>query len=349
MSERTHIPVMLEETLAALDPRTDGSYVDGTFGAGGHTRALLRGLGAKGRLLVIDKDPVAIKQALELASHDPRVVVYHGSFADVGECVPRLLGGSMRGILLDLGVSFRQLDEPDRGFSFQQDGPLDMRMNTAVGDTAAAWLARVDLAELASVLQRFGEERQAWRIARAIVAARADQPIDTTLRLADIVSAAIPRRGAKIHPATRTFQAIRMEVNRELADLEQALAAIPPLLAPGGRLVTLSFHSLEDRLVKQFMRHQAGMDVDPRLGDEVPAPMRLVRSPKKPQATELENNRRARSARLRVAERTEAPLLARPSSRAIGVRTRLGTRKRERWSRRGARVPRMDGLNACFA
>lgn len=295
-----HRPVMLDEVMQGLAIQTSGVYVDGTYGGGGHARALLAALGPAGRLLAIDKDPAAVARARAEFGADARVTVHHGSFAQLGEFVDQLgLRGRIAGILLDLGMSSIQLDDAERGFSFMRPGPLDMRMDTSRGPTAAQWLQDADEARIAEVLREFGEERYARRIAAAIVARRAQAPIATTGELVELVRGAMPRREQHKHFATRTFQALRVAVNQELDDLAAGLDQALAVLAPGGRLVVLSFHSLEDRPVKQFMRQHAGR-YEGATGQPV---LRLIRAPKKAGAAELAVNPRARSAILRVAER----------------------------------------------
>jgi 16S rRNA (cytosine1402-N4)-methyltransferase len=295
-----HRPVMLDEVMQGLAIQASGCYVDGTYGGGGHTRALLAALGPHGRLLAIDKDPAAVTRAGAEFGADPRLTVRHGSFAQLREFVDELgLRGRIAGVLLDLGMSSIQLDDAARGFSFMRAGPLDMRMDTSRGPTAAQWLAEASEARIAQVLREFGEERYARRIAAAIVARRAQAPITTTDELVEVVRQAMPRREQHKHFATRTFQALRIVVNHELDDLAAGLEQALAVLAPGGRLVVLSFHSLEDRPVKQFMRQHAGRFE----GASAPPALRLVRAPKKAGPAELAVNPRARSAILRVAER----------------------------------------------
>lgn len=303
----SHETVLLHETVAALQV-ADGVYVDGTFGRGGHSRLLLEQLGPTGQLVVVDKDPLAIEAANELAERDSRVSVCHASFADLkSQLQQRDLAGRVNGILLDLGVSSPQLDDASRGFSFRADGPLDMRMDPTSGVSAAQWIAHVGETDLANVLFRYGDERYSRRIARAIVRARGEAPITTTLQLADIVSKAHPAWERHKHPATRSFQAIRIHINAELADLETLLADCVELLAPGGRLAVITFHSLEDRLVKQFIREQEqGPELPPGLPvleAEIPRTMKKVGKPIKASAAEVQGNIRSRSATLRVAEK----------------------------------------------
>ena len=307
-----HVPVMLEEVVAAVAPRAQGRYVDCTFGRGGHLRAVLERIGPSGRALAIDRDPQAVAAARELARSDPRVSVHHARFGEVGACVRAAgLAGGVDAVMMDLGVSSPQLDQPDRGFSFLNDGPLDMRMDPGAGASAAEWLASAPEREIERVLREFGEERAARRIARAIVAERRrGAPIASTRRLAAIVAGAARGRGGRtrVHPATRTFQAIRVHVNEELAELERALAAIPELLAPGGRLVVLAFHSLEDRMVKRFMRGDdsacARLRHLPIAGRVRPTgAMTPLMPARRAHQREIAANPRARSAVLRVAER----------------------------------------------
>jgi 16S rRNA (cytosine1402-N4)-methyltransferase len=304
-----HAPVLLEEALEALAVRPDGSYVDATFGRGGHARAVLARLGNKGKLLAIDRDPQAAKAARALFGDDPRVVVVQAPFSRLAEAVDQS-GRLVDGILLDLGVSSPQLDEPARGFSFLRDGPLDMRMDPDEGESAAGWLARASEREIATVISRFGEERHARRIARAIVGARSGMAIETTTQLAGIVARAVPTREPGRNPATRTFQALRIHVNRELDELQQALPQAVACLAPGGRLVVISFHSLEDRIVKRFMRSAAQDDPAwagmPAVPAAARAKLRLIGRAVFPGEVELRRNPRARSAVLRAAERLAA-------------------------------------------
>jgi 16S rRNA (cytosine1402-N4)-methyltransferase len=303
-----HETVLLDEAVDALITDPDGLYVDGTFGRGGHSRRILGRLGSAGRLLVIDKDPAAITAAAALQAGDARVRVAHGSFADMAAFVAALPEvRQVRGILLDLGVSSPQLDVAERGFSFMQDGPLDMRMDTSQGVSAAQWLAGAAEDEIARVLYEFGEEKFSRRMARAIVAARQQQPITTTLQLAEIIKEANPAWEKHRHPATRAFQGIRIFINDELRDLELALDRMLELLAPGGRIVVISFHSLEDRLVKQFMhKHVKGDAFPPGVpvtAAQMKPRLRLVGKAHKVGDAERERNVRARSAVMRVAEK----------------------------------------------
>lgn len=307
-----HRPVLCEATLTALAVRTDGAYLDATYGRGGHAREILARLGEGGRLTVADRDPAAIAAAEAELGRDPRVRIVQEDFAMLAtlarSCAP---AAGFDGVLLDLGVSSPQLDAAERGFSFRLDGPLDMRMDPGRGVSAAEWLAGVEEKALADVLYQLGDERHSRRIARAIVSARERAPIETTTQLAEIIAAAVPRREPDQHPATRSFQAIRIHINDELGALERALAALPAALAPGGRAAVISFHSLEDRRVKRFIRAESGQA--PQVTRDgrgrslplaaQPARFRAVGGPITPAAEEIAANPRARSARLRVMER----------------------------------------------
>ena len=299
-----HRPVLLAETLEALALRPAGRYIDGTYGRGGHAARILEALGPEGQLMVVDRDLEAVVHARARWTQDPRVTIVHGNVADLAELAAATgWAPGVDGILLDLGVSSPQLDTPERGFSFLHDGPLDMRMNRSHGPSAADWLNSADEAELAQVLWVFGEERQSRRIARRIVEARARQPLTRTGQLAELVAQALPRGERHKHPATRTFQAVRIFINGELESLERALVAAVNLLAFGGRLAVISFHSLEDRIVKRFMRAGVQPPSDP-LGFFTPEPtLRWVARQVRPGATECAENPRARSATLRVVER----------------------------------------------
>jgi 16S rRNA (cytosine1402-N4)-methyltransferase len=294
---------MREAVLAGLAVRPDGRYLDGTFGRGGHARAMLHGLGVGGRLLLMDRDPQAIAHAQGEFGGDARVAIRHANFSTMAEWDEACAG--LDGVLLDLGVSSPQLDDAARGFSFQSDASLDMRMDPTNGMSAADFLANADEREIADVLFRYGEERMSRRIARAIVAHRIESPIRTTRELAELVERTLGRRERNKHPATRTFQALRLHVNDELGSLERALPAAVEVLNPGGRLAVISFHSLEDRIVKQFVRgpQQApvrrGLPIPPRES----APLRAVGRAQMPDADEIERNPRARSAVLRIAEK----------------------------------------------
>jgi 16S rRNA (cytosine1402-N4)-methyltransferase len=307
-NENRHTPVLLRAVIAALNIQPDGCYVDGTFGRGGHSGEILKRLSSGGRLIALDRDPAAVAAVSPALKRDPRFEIVKDEIADIRQvAAERNLLGKVDGFLLDLGVSSPQLDDPERGFSFRGDGLLDMRMDPGSGTSAAAWLATVGEKELKRVLQRFGEEQSAGRIARAIVAARARKPITRTGELAEIVATAAPARGQRRHPATKTFQAIRIYLNDELNQLEQALDASIDLLAPRGRFCVISFHSLEDRRVKRFMRNAArepeayrGL---PSIPESQRPPFRLVGKVQVASDEEVQANPRARSARLRVAER----------------------------------------------
>lgn len=298
-----HLPVMYAEVMDGLAVKRDGTYLDGTFGRGGHARGVLQRLGDEGRLLVMDKDPDAIAVAMQMAQADARLGWRRASFAALAEWADTAAG--LDGVLLDLGVSSPQLDVAERGFSFAKDGPLDMRMDPESGQSAAQWLMHADEHEIADVLWAYGEERHSRRIARTIVAQRAQQPIERTAQLANIISSAVPRGASKIHPATRSFQAIRIYINRELEDLEAGLDATLLRMKPGARLVVMSFHSLEDRIVKRFMaRYAKAPPSNRRFPEATPfqPKLRLIGAAQKAGVEELEANPRARSAVLRVAE-----------------------------------------------
>ena len=303
-----HTTVLLDEAVNALlggggDAAPAGCFVDGTFGRGGHSRLILQRLGAAGRLLAFDKDPAAIQEAARI--EDARFAIRHQGFSQLGE----LPAASVAGVLLDLGVSSPQIDDPGRGFSFRFDGPLDMRMDTTCGQSVADWLADAEVAQIAEVIRDYGEERFAGPIAKAIVAWRTQRgPIGSTAELADIVAGAVKTREPGQNPATRTFQALRIFINAELEELQRALGASLRVLAPGGRLVVISFHSLEDRIVKQFIAQHSKEVFDRRAPFAAPQPMRLKAVARiKPGAAEVAANPRARSAVMRVAERTEVP------------------------------------------
>ncbi len=308
MSDFNHQPVLLNEALASLNIRPEGIYIDATFGRGGHSRAILQQLNEAGRLIAFDQDPQAVEFARQNFADEPRLTIEHCNFNQVASVVEQLgLVGKIDGVLMDLGVSSPQLDDAERGFSFLRSGPLDMRMDTAQGETAAQWLARVKLVDLINVLKRYGEEKFAKRIATAIVERREQQAITETGDLAAIISNAIPVKEKHKHPATRSFQAIRIYVNQELRAIEQGLEGVVSVLAKGGRLSVISFHSLEDRIVKRFMRDissrpklPAGLPV---MEADIEVPFRLVAKPVVAGEQELKQNPRARSARLRVLER----------------------------------------------
>ena len=306
-----HAPVLLEEALEGLAVRAAGDYLDATLGRGGHAAAILGRLGGAGRLLVVDRDPEAIRAGERRFFGDRRVSIVRGNFSEL-ERIAREAGfeAGFDGMLLDVGVSSPQLDDPARGFSFMREGPLDMRMDPDAGVSAAQWLANASENDMLRVLRDYGEERHARRIARAIIAARQAAPIETTGRLAEVIAGAVPGREPGKHPATRSFQAIRIFINDELAELDAALEASPALLKPGGRLCVISFHSLEDRRVKRFMRRQSETAEPWRGLPEVPAharpKMKLVGKARRAGAAEVARNPRARSAVLRVAERVAA-------------------------------------------
>lgn len=299
-----HLPVLYTQVLDGLKVIENGTYLDGTFGRGGHARGVLEQLGPGGRLLVMDKDPEAIAVAERDFAPDPRVAIFRGSFADLLHWDATAEG--LDGVLFDLGVSSPQLDVAERGFSFGKDGPLDMRMDPDSGESAAQWLNRAEEREIADILWTYGEERQSRRIARALVARREKQPFSRTAELADAIAAVMPRGKDKINPATRSFQAIRIHINRELADLEAGLDAAMARLKPGGRLAVISFHSLEDRIVKQFMnRHAKAPPSNRRLPEAQPfvPTLDLHGGAIKAEDGELAVNPRSRSAVLRVAEK----------------------------------------------
>ena len=301
---------MCEEAMTALAIQPDGVYVDGTFGRGGHAARILQALGPDGSLLAMDKDPEAIRAAEQQFGDDPRFEIRQGAFTMIGQVLEeKNLNGLVSGLLLDLGVSSPQLDDASRGFSFSDDGPLDMRMDPDSGVSAAEWLQSASEQSITTVLRDLGEERFARRIARAIVTRRGQQPLQTTAELAELISESVPSREQHKHPATRSFLAIRIYINRELDDLQAVLQQVPDLLAPGGRMAIISFHSLEDRIVKRFIRDEyrgeqppaefplAGADFQPRL--------KPVGKAIKPGKDEIQANPRARSAVLRVAERLQ--------------------------------------------
>jgi len=308
MASQGHVPVLLDESMQALAIQETGCYLDGTFGRGGHARALLARLGPSGRLLAVDRDPDAVAAAASIATHDPRFEIEQASYSQLPKlAAARGWGGRINGILLDLGVSSPQLDQPERGFSFNADAALDMRMDPSAGQSAADWLATASEQQIAQTLRTFGEERFARRIARAIITARQQSPITTTGQLAALIERAVPTREPGKHPATRSFQAIRIQINAELDELGAALAGVCDMLASGGRLVVISFHSLEDRLVKRFIRDEAQGASIPK---GVPVPdaelcrrLRPIGHAIRPSSAEIERNPRARSAVLRIAER----------------------------------------------
>jgi 16S rRNA (cytosine1402-N4)-methyltransferase len=305
--EWSHTTVLLDEAVEALVVQPGGIFVDGTFGRGGHSRAVLAKLAPGGRLVAFDKDPAALAEAARI--DDPRFAVRHASFGDMAAELAAMGIAQVQGVLLDLGVSSPQIDDPSRGFSFRADAPLDMRMDTTRGETAAEFLARADTKTIEEVIREHGEERFAAAIAKALVARReSGAPVRTTLELSALVARAVKTREPGQDPATRTFQALRIHVNAELEALQQGLKAALALLAPAGRLVVISFHSLEDRIVKTFIAAESRDVVDRRAPMAPPRPLRLKALARvKPSAAEVAANPRARSAVMRVAERTAAP------------------------------------------
>ncbi|MBS1158272.1 MAG: methyltransferase [Proteobacteria bacterium] len=302
----THVTVLLDEAVQSLAIKADGIYLDATFGRGGHSRRILAELNEKGRLVALDRDPQAIAAGAVLA--DGRFQLVHRAFGEIAEAAQEAGLQKVDGILFDVGVSSPQIDDGERGFSFRQDAPLDMRMDTTQGETAAEWLARAEIRDITEVIRNYGEERFAFQIAKKVVAARLEQPIVTTGQFAAIVRATVRTREPGQDPATRSFQALRIHINQELRQLEVALPQALELLAPGGRLVVISFHSLEDRIVKNFLRQQSVADDLPKglplRADQLPKPkLRLVGKMIKPSAAEVAANPRARSAVMRVAEK----------------------------------------------
>lgn len=307
-AEALHTTVLLNEAVDGLEIKPDGIYIDGTFGRGGHSELILKRLNEKGRLYAIDKDPEAIKVGLELQEKDPRVTIHQGSFTTMRALAEQeQIAGQVDGILLDLGVSSPQLDDAERGFSFLREGPLDMRMDTTQGETAADWLNRAELQDIADVIKRYGEEKFAKRIATAIVERRVEKPLTTTLELAELIEEATPVKDKFKHPATRSFQAIRIYINQELIELEDVLEQGLDILSTKGRLSIISFHSLEDRIVKRFMRKKSK-------GDDYPSDfpiqdhllnkeLKIVGKAIKPSKEEIAVNSRSRSAVLRVGEK----------------------------------------------
>lgn len=310
MARGAHVPVLLDEVMQALDVQPDGVYVDATYGRGGHSGAILERLGPRGRLYAMDRDPQAVADARSRYEGDVRFRITGEPFSMIGKLIDNeSLRGKVNGILFDLGVSSPQLDDAARGFSFMREGPLDMRMDPSRGVSASDWINNADEHELARVIRDYGEERFARRVARAIVRERAAQPILTTTALAEIVRRAVPTRERGQDRATRTFQAVRLFVNRELEEIEQALPQAVAALAPRGRLAVISFHSLEDRIVKHFMRHEAhGEQPPPGMpvrAMDIPVRLRVLGKAIRASQGEIVANPRARSAVLRVAERTE--------------------------------------------
>ena len=300
--------MLATESLAGLALEAGGYYVDATFGRGGHTSLLLQALGREGRVLALDRDPQAIASGRQRFADEMRLTLVHASFADLGTLVPaHAHDRACRGVLFDLGVSSPQLDDPQRGFSFRADGPLDMRMDPTRGEPVAAWIARAGIDEIRQVIATFGEERFARRVAQAIVAARRERALTRTGELAALIAGAVRTREPGKHPATRTFQALRMFTNDELGQLERGLSGALDSLAPGGRLAVISFHSLEDRVVKRFMQRESQIDPALKCLPVVPAAaqprLKLIGRKSRPAPAELQRNPRARSALLRVAER----------------------------------------------
>lgn len=309
MMDPSHTSVLLHESIAGLAIKPDGIYIDATFGRGGHSRYILNALGDNGRLIAFDRDPTAIEAAQKFI-HDPRFTIVHSAFAQMDEvALTADLINQVDGVLMDLGVSSPQLDDSSRGFSFLRDGPLDMRMDTSSGVSAEQWLAHADEQDIAQVIKEFGEEKFGKRIAHAIVNTRVHTPINSTLQLADIIADAMPVKDKHKHPATRAFQGIRIYINSELDQLRDGLKAAVKLLKPTGRLAVISFHSLEDRMVKRFMREQSkGKNVPhnmPILQADIDADkvLKLIGRAIKPSDEEVNNNPRSRSSVLRVAEK----------------------------------------------
>jgi 16S rRNA (cytosine1402-N4)-methyltransferase len=305
VSQGSHRTVLLREAVSALNVKTDGIYVDGTFGRGGHSREVLSCLGDRGRLIALDRDPQAVAAAVQM--NDARLTVRRARFSAMAAVLRELAVERVDGVLLDLGVSSPQLDQAERGFSFRQDGPLDMRMDPESGASAADWLMQAPEKEIGEVIRKYGEERFAKQIARAIVKARSQRPLERTGELAEIVAKAVPSREPRQDPATRTFQAIRIFINQELEELEMTLPQCVACLNPGARLVVISFHSLEDRIVKRFMVKLSTPEVPKRLPlreSEMPkGVLQLVGKPVRADDQEVATNPRARSAIMRVAER----------------------------------------------
>jgi 16S rRNA (cytosine1402-N4)-methyltransferase len=307
LTAESHVPVLRDEAVSALVTDPDGHYVDCTYGRGGHAAMILSQLSEKGRLLVIDKDTTAIADARQKYMNDPRVLICHGSFADIEAFVAAHELAPLSGVLLDLGISSPQINQAERGFSFDKNGPLDMRMDQTQGQTAAEWLMQADEKDIADVLKTFGEERFGKRIARGVVEARLEGPIATTHQLVAIIDAAVPRIEFHKHPSTRSFQGIRIFINNELGDIQVSLKGAINLLGVGGRLVVISFHSLEDRIVKRFMRDLAHGDKLPdRLpirDSEIKRTVKLIGKAIKPSDAEVSRNRRSRSSIMRIAEK----------------------------------------------
>ena len=302
----THVTVLLDEAVDSLAIKADGIYMDATFGRGGHSRRILSKLNEKGRLVAVDRDLYAIAAGAEIK--DSRFQLVHRAFGEIAEAAAEAGVQNVDGILFDVGVSSPQIDDGERGFSFRHNAPLDMRMDTTQGETAAEWLARAEIKEITEVIRNYGEERFAFQIAKKVVVARLEQPIVTTGQFASLVRSTVRTREPGQDPATRSFQALRIHINQELRQLEIALPQALELLKPGGRLVVISFHSLEDRIVKNFMRSESVADAMPKnlplRADQLPKPkLRLVGKQIKPSAAEIAANPRARSAVMRVAEK----------------------------------------------
>jgi len=302
----THVTVLLDEAVESLAIKAEGIYMDATFGRGGHSRRILSALGEKGRLVALDRDPQAIAAGAAIA--DSRFQLVHRAFGEIAEAASDASVSGVDGVLFDVGVSSPQIDDGGRGFSFRHDAPLDMRMDTTQGETAAEWLARAEIRDITEVIRNYGEERFAFQIAKKVVATRLEQPIVTTAQFAALVRETVRTREPGQDAATRSFQALRIHINQELRQLEVALPQALELLNPGGRLVVISFHSLEDRIVKNFMRDQSTADHLPKglplRADQLPKPkLRLVGKAIKPSAAEVAANPRARSAVMRVAEK----------------------------------------------
>ncbi len=314
VAKELHVPVLFNEAVAALNIRTDGTYVDATFGRGGHSAEILSHLDESGRLFAFDRDPQAIALGKEAFCSESRLTLIHSEFSRMAEKLDQVAGvDRIDGVLMDLGVSSPQLDQAERGFSFMRDGELDMRMDTTQGQSAAEWLAMVEQHELVRVLFELGEEKFARRIARAIVEERAENKIETTLQLAKIVADATPKKDKNKHPATRTFQAIRLFINQELFEVSKALPQALALLNEGGRLAVISFHSLEDRIVKRFIRQHSTPNLPPRnipvTDEHYLTPLKAIGKAIKPSKDEIARNPRSRSSVLRIAERTDVPLM----------------------------------------
>lgn len=302
----THVTVLLDEAVESLAIKADGIYMDATFGRGGHSRRILANLNEKGRLVAVDRDLYAIAAGAEIK--DSRFQLVHRAFGEIAEAADEAGVQSVDGVLFDVGVSSPQIDDGERGFSFRHNAPLDMRMDTTQGETAAEWLARAEIKEITEVIRNYGEERFAFQIAKKVVVARLEQPIVTTGQFASLVRSTVRTREPGQDPATRSFQALRIHINQELRQLEIALPQALELLKPGGRLVVISFHSLEDRIVKNFMRQESTADDLPKglplRADQLPKPkLRLIGKMIKPSAAEIAANPRARSAVMRVAEK----------------------------------------------